>query len=339
MMDLRQQTRFWQFHNCDAQVASLDISNVLSPVQLSPLGTDGNFHHSIQIAQIDDIYVWHSLSSTGFLSKKQLARNSMFELHFVEAGVCSTVIDKQAMESGPGDALLFKDLSYQDIVCQPDTALLCIAIPAARYSMLMASKFGDPSADLSAMRPVASSRTSSIGSLKQIVDLVLSLGRNAPVQEDTSTAAQLFCEGILTFFAESWPRSSGHPTNHSARPFYIKRALEWIQAHAAEKVTLEKLAAVSGVSGRTLQLGFQSFCGLSPMAFLQNVRLQKAYQDLVSEPASTTVDEIARRWRFSNPGKFAADIRAAYGENPLVIRRRPKKTSCDISAGPGTTRD
>lgn len=248
----------------------------------------------------------------------------MFELHFVDAGHCSAVTDKLAIEAGLGDALLYKDLNNQEIVCQTDTALLCIAIPIARYSRVMACEFGDPFADLAGMRPVASSHTANIQSLKQIADLVLSLGRNAPVQEKAPTAAPLLCKGFLTFFAENWPRSSGHPTNYSARPFYIKRAMEWIQSHAVEKITLEQLAGVSGVSGRTLQLGFQNFCGLSPMAFLQNVRLQKAYQDLASEPASITIDEIARRWGFSNPGKFAADIRATYGENPLVIRRRSK---------------
>lgn len=324
MVYLTKLTKFWQFNNRDSEVASSVISDVLPAVQFSPLGEDGNFHHSIQIAQIDDIFVHHTTSSTGFLLKKQLALNPSFELHFVEAGHCSTVTKKLAIETGPGDALLIKDFSDQDIVCQPNTALLCITIPVAYYSKLMASQFGNPLADLSGMRPVASTHTSHVQSLKQIADLVLSLGRTAPTQDHASTAAPLLCKGFLTFFAESWPSSSGHPTNYSARPFYIKRAMEWVQSHAAEKITLEHLAAASGVSGRTLQLGFQNFNGLTPLEFVHKVKLQKAYQDLASELPSITVDEIARRWGFSNPGKFAAEIRTTYGENPLAIRRRPK---------------
>ncbi|AVH45621.1 AraC family transcriptional regulator [Agrobacterium tumefaciens] len=323
-MDFTKLASFWQFHNRDTEVASSVISDVLEPMQFSPLGADGNFHHSIQIAQIDDIFVYHTISSTGFLLKKQPARNSMFELHFVEAGHCRTIINDLAIETGPGDAFLIKDSCSQDILYQPGTALLCIAIPMTRYSKMMASELGGPFSDLVVMRPVANFHTESIQSLKQIVDLVLLLGRATPVQGRASKAAQLLCKGFLTFFVENWPRSSGRPAKYSARPFYIKRAIDWIHSHAAEKITLKQLSAVSGVSSRTLQLGFQNFCGVSPMAFLQNVRLQRAYQDLASEPASVSIDEIARRWGFSNPGKFAADIRATYGENPLVIRRRPK---------------
>ena len=325
MMDLAQVTRFWQFHNNDPDVASTVVSSVLSPVRFSTLNADGKFHHSIQIVQIGDIYVWHSISSTGFLLSKQVDRNCLFELHFVETGHCSTVTNNLAMETDASDALLLNDFSKYEIVCQADTTLICIAIPAARYSSVMASEFGDPFGDLSGMRPVASCHSVNIQSLKETADLLLSLGRTAPSQEKSSNAAVLLCKGFLIFFVESWPRSTGHPAKYSARPFYIKRAIEWMQSHAAEKTTLEQLAMISGVSGRTIQLGFQNFCGLSPMAFLLKVRLEKAYRDLLIEPPPTTVDEIARRWGFSNPGKFAADIRATYGENPLVIRRRPRE--------------
>ncbi|KIQ05576.1 hypothetical protein RU07_01755 [Agrobacterium tumefaciens] len=324
MTDLTKPASFWQFHNQDSEVASSVISNVLSPMQFSPLGPDGAFQHSIQIVQIDDIILWHSTSSTGFSVTKQMNRSNIFELNFLKTGRCSTITNDVAIETNPGEALLLKDFNKHEMFCEPDTQLVCIVVPAARYSKIMAAEFADPLADLSGMRPVANSHNANIQSLKQIANLVLSLGRAAPSQENASTAALLLFKGLLILFAESWPRSVAHPTNYSVRPFYIKRAMEWMQSHAAEKITLEQLATVSGVSRRTLQLGFQNFCGLSPMAFLLKVRLQKAYRDLVTEPPSVTIDEISRRWGFSNPGKFAADIRDSYGENPLVIRRRYK---------------
>ncbi len=57
MIDLAQVTRFWQFHNNDTDVASTVVSSVLSPARFSTLNADGEFHHSIQIVQIGDIYV------------------------------------------------------------------------------------------------------------------------------------------------------------------------------------------------------------------------------------------------------------------------------------------
>ncbi|WP_223567712.1 helix-turn-helix domain-containing protein [Agrobacterium tumefaciens] len=318
--------RFWQFHNSDPEVASADVSNVLAPVRFKILGPNSDFHHSIQIAQIGDIHVWHSISSTGFVLKKQPVRKSIFELHFLEEGNCSTIANNQSVGAGPGDVLLLREPNKHDLFCQPDTVQLCIAIPLERYSEVMAAEFGDPFADLSAMRPGATCQKASIQSLKQIVELMLSLRRNDPAPEKASIGALLLSKGFLAFFGESWPRLTAYRNNESARPFYIKKAVEWMQLHAAEKPSIEQLSSASGVSIRTLQIGFQNFYGQSPMAFLLKVRLEKAYKDLLTQPTTITIDEIARRWGFSNPGKFSAQIRATYGDGPFAIRRGSKRT-------------
>lgn len=324
MMNVPLISRFSQFECRETKFASEIMSNVLSPLKYAPLRPNGDFHQFIQMAQIDDVCVWHSTSSTGFAVSKQASRSRSFELHFIEAGHCSSLTHIPTIEAYAGDVLLLKDFSNHEFVCQPYTSQLCIRIPFARLSMVMGTEFGDPLGDLSGMLDVADVRSADIQCLKQIAGIALSLVRNAPVQDKSSTAILFLCTSLLTLFAESWPRSSGQSSSSSARPFYIKKAVEWMQSHAMEKITLAQLSLIAGVSGRTLQLGFQRFCGLTPMGFLQKVRLENAYKELLSEPEKITIDEIARRWGFSNPGKFAAEIRAIYGENPLHIRRRAK---------------
>lgn len=217
--------RFWQFHNSDPEVASADVSNVLAPVRFKILGPNSDFHHSIQIAQIGDIHVWHSISSTGFVLKKQPVRKSIFELHFLEEGNCSTIANNQSVEAGPGDVLLLREPNKHDLVCQPDTVQLCIVIPLERYSEVMAAEFGDPFADLSAMRPGATCQKASIQSLKQIVELMLSLRRNDPAPEKASIGAPYYLrvfsrssakvgQGLLPIGTTSLP---GHST--SRRPW------------------------------------------------------------------------------------------------------------------------
>ncbi|MBQ0818947.1 AraC family transcriptional regulator, partial [Microvirga sp. HBU67558] len=58
----------------------------------------------------------------------------------------------------------------------------------------------------------------------------------------------------------------------AAAPFYVKRAEAFIEAHFAEPLSLADIAAQAGVSARSLQNGFQSFRGMTPMAFLRSLR-------------------------------------------------------------------
>ena len=63
--------------------------------------------------------------------------------------------------------------------------------------------------------------------------------------------------------------------------------------------------------------------GMSPMTYLRQVRLRQAHQELLeSDPSVETVASIARRWGYSNPGRFAAVHATRYGETPAATLRR-----------------
>jgi AraC-like DNA-binding protein len=102
-----------------------------------------------------------------------------------------------------------------------------------------------------------------------------------------------------------------------AAPFYVKRAEAFIEAHFSEPLSLADIAAQAGVSARSLQNGFQSFRGMTPMAFLRLVRLRRAQEALLrADPASTTVTEIAISCGFGHMGEFASLYRRTFGETP-----------------------
>lgn len=71
------------------------------------------------------------------------------------------------------------------------------------------------------------------------------------------------------------------------------------------------------MSLRTLQEAFRSHVGMSPMAYVYDVRLQRAHDQLrVSAPGSTTVSAVAHRWGFVHLGRFARRYRERFGEAP-----------------------
>jgi AraC-like DNA-binding protein len=101
-------------------------------------------------------------------------------------------------------------------------------------------------------------------------------------------------------------------------PGAIRTAIEVIEAEADQPLTVSELARRSYVSVRSLQHGFQRHVGMSPMAYLRDVRLRRAHQTLLeSDPSSVTVASVAYRWGFTNLGRFAAAHTARYREPPV----------------------
>ncbi|GBG37004.1 AraC family transcriptional regulator [Mycobacterium montefiorense] len=106
-------------------------------------------------------------------------------------------------------------------------------------------------------------------------------------------------------------------------PRAIRAAIDVIEAEADQPLTVSLLAERSCVSVRTLQQGFRHHLGVTPMAYLREVRLRRAHQALVeSDPSRVTVASVACRWGFTNLGRFAAAHTARYRESPSEALRR-----------------
>jgi transcriptional regulator GlxA family with amidase domain len=97
----------------------------------------------------------------------------------------------------------------------------------------------------------------------------------------------------------------------------VRRAVQAIHDAPESPYTLGQLAEVAGVSTRSLQEGFRRYVGTSPTAYLREVRLARAHEDLRRmDHAATSVAEVAHRWGFLHLGRFAAHYRAKYGVSP-----------------------
>lgn len=106
-------------------------------------------------------------------------------------------------------------------------------------------------------------------------------------------------------------------THQVLTPGFVRRALDYIEAHAHEPLTVALIAEVAGVSIRSLYAGFQRYRQCSPMAFLRSVRMNRVHEELQREHETrVTVTQAALRWGFGHLGQFSADYKAQYGELP-----------------------
>lgn len=125
-------------------------------------------------------------------------------------------------------------------------------------------------------------------------------------------------------------------------PRHIRSAIEFIHDHAQESICVEEIASAAHASVRTLQTGFASFRGVTPMAYLKQVRLEGARDELI-RAGNATIAEVAARWRFTHLGLFAKAYRDAFGELPSETRRFSRAKAgmdgvlppCDSDAGRG----
>jgi AraC-like DNA-binding protein len=136
-------------------------------------------------------------------------------------------------------------------------------------------------------------------------------------------AAELAATAALVAFPNTAMATPDRPATGPLPPAAVRRAVAYIESHAAEPITAAWIAEAARVSPRALQASFRRHLDTTPTAYLRRVRLSRAHRDLLDADPATggTVAAIARRWGYLSLSHFAADYRAAYGRPPRETLR------------------
>lgn len=122
--------------------------------------------------------------------------------------------------------------------------------------------------------------------------------------------------GLLLAADHPWREALDHP-GEPRRPAPVKRAMDAVRERPEHPFTTAELAAVGRVSVRRLQESFREYVGLSPMAYVREVRLDRVREELrAAAPDEVSVSEVSWRWGFAHQGRFAARYREKFGETP-----------------------
>jgi transcriptional regulator GlxA family with amidase domain len=102
----------------------------------------------------------------------------------------------------------------------------------------------------------------------------------------------------------------------------VRRAEEFIEAHADQPIAIADIAASAGCGVRALQAAFQQFRGTTPLAALKEARLQAAHSALRAAGDAQPTALVVQRFGFTNLSRFKADYRRRFGEDPRETRAR-----------------
>jgi AraC family transcriptional regulator, ethanolamine operon transcriptional activator len=120
------------------------------------------------------------------------------------------------------------------------------------------------------------------------------------------------------------PHQVDHPLGRHLVPRrqIIRMSMDFVDQQDCEYLAVEQLAAVAGVSERTLRAAFHQYFGVAPVQYLKLRTLHQVRKALKgADPSVTTVAEIATQfgvWHFS---RFARDYRSLFGELPSETLR------------------
>ena len=132
-----------------------------------------------------------------------------------------------------------------------------------------------------------------------------------------------------------------HPHNYSMAlrrlekaiaPRDVRRAIDYMEAHLDEAISVTDLVRETGVAGRTLFMHFRNFKGVSPMRYLRDARLRRVRQVLLRAEPGASIADIAMSAGFAHMGRFSVEYRRRFGETPSQTlrqrhqRRRPMRS-------------
>ena len=100
----------------------------------------------------------------------------------------------------------------------------------------------------------------------------------------------------------------------------VKDAIAFIEAHYAERLTLEQLAETCNFSRSEFCRIFKRFTGRTPFAYLQHLRVRRSLPLLQDRTLSVT--EIAERTGFAGASYYAEIFRRYMNMSPLEYRRK-----------------
>lgn len=98
----------------------------------------------------------------------------------------------------------------------------------------------------------------------------------------------------------------------------IARAEEWVRNNIARDFTMEELAEAAVLAPRTFARRIAATCGISPIQFVQRIRLERARYLL--ETTRLSVEEIARQVGYSEPSTLRRLIRRDTKHSPGHFR-------------------
>lgn len=303
----------------DPEHARREMSKILAPHAMAPIPGDSPFrvrHHHARLAGMSVNYIRYS---PGALVSADLSRR-FFLIHHVLSGRCRIGLPAAERRLEPGGIAVINPTEPFTVRASDDCGQIVIKLEAGLVADIAHRRFA-----IGRETPVrfdAGNGQTRYETVAETIDFIcreadrMSGGEGGPRTE--RMLAELLAVALIEFLPHGHSAAIRRGTRgNGIAPWYVKRAEEYIELHAEQPLRIADMAAVAGVSERTLYNGFRHWRGLSPKAYLKTVRLDRARTELLGLDAKNrSVGDVALACGFGHLGNFARDYQARFGERP-----------------------
>jgi AraC-like DNA-binding protein len=162
--------------------------------------------------------------------------------------------------------------------------------------------------------------------LRQLHAKICDLAATTPSIISHSEPARALENEVLHALVSCLAGSGDHVSRLRRRVEIIDAFERVLTRRLSEPLTVAGVSAEIGVPERTLRASCTEVLGMSPSRYLRLRRLNMVRAALhCANPAPGTITELAKRYGFSELGRFATSYRLTFGEAPsATLRRSPQ---------------
>lgn len=303
------------------------IGGSLTPHKLYPVSRGVQLDAELSVAPLGPISLIYAHHRGGELGAELTDRVSYYDVHLSYGGYNVVRCGGEQVVVDDCHAVILSPAMDATMRLSDEYRQLHVRVERAALERHLEGLLGRPVADPVRFAPGMALASAAPASWSATVEtLVRDLDQAEGLAAHPLAVANwsgMVMTGLLLAQPHNYTELLNQPTTRRS-PRTVTRALDYIDQHLSSVSSVGDIARAAGVSARSLQREFRDCVGLSPLGYVQQCRLEKVRDELLSAAAhdEVTVTDTALRWGFTHMSRFASAYRERYGESPSTTLRR-----------------
>lgn len=309
------------FRSSDAEESRLHVARVFCPHELKQVTGRQPFASRHNLVRLNET----ALNYLTYGTDVDILPGALQSFYLVQVPLSGTAAIRcgdQEVLSTPDTASILSPDDFTEMRWHHDNRQLLLWIPRRALERRLEEHLGAmPERPLSfrLALPQRSGLTQSW--CRMLVDLAANIDQcGADWLRFRPTVAALedcLLRGLLQLHQHNYSERLATPPREAGRPRHVQRAIDYVENHVEDGITVGDIARAACVSVRALEEGFRKYCDTTPLVYLREVRLDRVRKALMNLPLhGESVTDIAHRYGFVHLGRFSAYYKARFGETP-----------------------